>query len=414
MEDEIEEVNTFNYFNSDINLLALHILLEGFYRGENTFKLEEFLKCDYWKIDEINEEIKDTNDYGSVEDLVLHQIIRIVNDFKLGKVKRISITTIFGLTETVVRSAIGEKEATEENVLFYTNLIDEIGFLRRLKETQLKEKLDSGIEYQKIPNRVDFTEENFTSHFENISAISAPFIEFEIDFNDKGAHEADEGIEDYVVNFADDQFIDKKPFYREKRYYYTKQLESFFDYISKIIIVNGYIKIPFSALSEQGFEIVKILSYLERQRRLKVSNWNDNEVWNVKFHKTPITLRSLLGQEDQKEIENTEKNEILKFDLSFSPEKSVLNIGKYIIGFRKFSDQYHLIKIITDDTNNLNKEWFFSEIGEIFDSENNFEDKKFYNASYQISQKIAKETGIKDFLITTAQTVQFNPKYIKS
>jgi len=32
MEEEKEEIYTFDYFNVDIKLLALHILLEGFYR----------------------------------------------------------------------------------------------------------------------------------------------------------------------------------------------------------------------------------------------------------------------------------------------------------------------------------------------------------------------------------------------
>ena len=78
MEDEDEyKLTPFDYFNSDINLLTLHILLEGFYRGQSHFTLEQFLKGDYWKIEEMTEEIRDTQDYGSAEDLVLHQIIQI-------------------------------------------------------------------------------------------------------------------------------------------------------------------------------------------------------------------------------------------------------------------------------------------------------------------------------------------------
>jgi hypothetical protein len=44
MDDEIEEIDTFDYFNVDIKLLALHVLLEGFYRGQSVFSLNQFLK----------------------------------------------------------------------------------------------------------------------------------------------------------------------------------------------------------------------------------------------------------------------------------------------------------------------------------------------------------------------------------
>jgi len=40
------------------------------------------------------------------------------------------------------------------------------------------------------------------------------------------------------------------------------------------------------------------------------------------------------------------------------------------------------------------------------------EDKKFYNATYQIAQKIIKDTGIRDFFITTKQSARINPKYL--
>jgi hypothetical protein len=100
-----EEINTFDYFNTDIKLLALHVILEGFYRGQNVFTLDQFLKGDYWKIDEISEEIRDTNDYGSVEDLVLQQVIQMVKDLKVGIITRVSIKDLHSLTEKVIRQA---------------------------------------------------------------------------------------------------------------------------------------------------------------------------------------------------------------------------------------------------------------------------------------------------------------------
>lgn len=77
MENPTNE-ESFDYFNTDVYLLTLNILLEGFYRGQGVFTLDQFLKGNYWKIEEISDEIRDTNDFGSVEDMVLHQVVSIV------------------------------------------------------------------------------------------------------------------------------------------------------------------------------------------------------------------------------------------------------------------------------------------------------------------------------------------------
>ncbi len=85
MENPTNEEN-FDYFNTDVYLLTLHILLEGFYRGQGVFTLDQFLKGSYWKIEEISDEIRDTNDFGSVEDMVLHQVFSIVEGLNLSRV----------------------------------------------------------------------------------------------------------------------------------------------------------------------------------------------------------------------------------------------------------------------------------------------------------------------------------------
>jgi len=89
----------------------------------------------------------------------------------------------------------------------------------------------------------------------------------------------------------------------------------------------------------------------------------------------------------------------------------MLQIGQYEIKVNG-PDQKDFLKIIFKDKKQLNKEWFFSEICEIFDREMDNNDKKFYNASYQINLKVAQKTPIKDFLITTKHSVRVNPKYL--
>ncbi len=100
------------------------------------------------------------------------------------------------------------------------------------------------------------------------------------------------------------------------------------------------------------------------------------------------------------------------FKASFDKDKGVLKINDKQIKVKKFSNQYHLLKIIFENQFELSKEWFFSEIAEIYDTETPPPDKKFYNATYQINQKVAIETGTKGFFITTNQSLKINPKYI--
>src|SRR5437870_5053405 len=132
MDDVITEEN-FDYFNSDKNLLILHVLLEGFYRGQNVFTLEQFLKGDYWKIGEIREEILDTNDFGSVEDLVLHQVIQIIDDLEIGKVQRVSVSDIYTLTEKIARDAVMKKDADENDVAFFTAALHALCDLEKIR-----------------------------------------------------------------------------------------------------------------------------------------------------------------------------------------------------------------------------------------------------------------------------------------
>jgi hypothetical protein len=98
-------------------------------------------------------------------------------------------------------------------------------------------------------------------------------------------------------------------------------------------------------------------------------------------------------------------------NLYFDDDKSCLFIRGTEIKIRKFSDQYHVLRIIFSDPKEIRQEWFFSEMAEKYDCEADLDDKKFYNAVYQISQK-AKTEGFPNFFITTRQSAKINPKYL--
>ncbi len=97
-----------------------------------------------------------------------------------------------------------------------------------------------------------------------------------------------------------------------------------------------------------------------------------------------------------------------KENIYFYEDKSILCINKKEIKVQKFKDQYHTLRIMFEEPS---KEWYFSEISEKCDVSANYPDKKFYNAIYQINQKL-KGKGIEDFFITTRQSVKINDKYL--
>lgn len=410
--NEDEEINTFDYFNTDIKLLALHVILEGFYRGQNVFTLDQFLKGDYWKIDEISEEIRDTNDYGSVEDLVLQQVIQMVKDLKIGTITRVSIKDLHSLTEKVIREAVEVKDGTEDDVMMYSAYIDEVYKLRGLQDA----KRDIKDLHTEKWHRLDFSEDDFYRNIQYISSIASPFIELEIDFDDKGASEANEAIDDYITNFGDDQFIEKKPLYRQKRFYFSKQIENFVDYIKRFPLIDGSMNIPFSALSEQGFEIIKVLTYLERQQRLKVRNWNDTELWNVKFHKVPVTVASLFGQEDKNEPKNSNEKQEIKLNLSFSPQTGTMLLtnkdGKEYKVKVQGQVQKEVIRVIFQNPKNTYTEWSLYDISETLGG-NDVNETAVKNAIYQFNRKVKLAIPqVENLFELTKHSARLNPKYV--
>ena len=94
----------------------------------------------------------------------------------------------------------------------------------------------------------------------------------------------------------------------------------------------------------------------------------------------------------------------------FDADRSVFYAAGNEVKIRKFSDQYHTLRIMFEVSVETGKEWFFSEIAERTDKENQ-NDKRYYNAVYQISQKL-KAHGLADYFITTRQSVKIMPKYL--
>lgn len=423
IDEEWQDINGefFDYYNVDVKLLIIHVLLEGFYRGQKKFTLAEFLKGEYWKIEEISEEITDTNDYGSVEDLVLKQTIAIINDLRLGTITAIKVNYISRLMEKAMEEAIKTKDDSHQNVEYYTSVMREIYDLKQLSDAKFKQDVETGQPTSSYTHdAVLFKQEDYWRHLQFIAALSAPFIEIEIDFNDDNARLIHSNTSDFIDSFSQDDYIEHFPFYRQKRLYFSKQLENFYTYIKDFPVLNGYVNIPFSSLAEPDFEVIKVMSYLEVTGRIKVRNWNDTNLWNVRFHTLPITLSTLMGEQSKSEKISIENNSIKptpKLKLSFALQTAVMmaadsNGIEYKIPVQG-QVQKEVLRVIFRKPEKVHDDWSLYDISELLGSDD-VDVRAVKNALYQFNKKVQlKITFVDKLFEVTQHTARLNPKYIE-
>lgn len=122
--------------------------------------------------------------------------------------------------------------------------------------------------------------------------------------------------------------------------------------------------------------------------------------------------KTLKAKEFDKKTSKKRKRRKNNYTFSFDSIKSILFIKNKSIKIKKLSDQYFLLKTLFENKSELNEEWFFSEIAEKYDISSPPPDKKFYNAIYQLNQKIEREARIEKYFLTTNQTFQINPEYL--
>ena len=394
--------------------LRLLILIEIVKAGREKFYLSEFFKGEYWDVDDIVSEVMDTNDYDGISDMVLGQIKFIIEDLRIGKIVSVGIDNMEGALSSLAEKI--HKIIPSENP--HTNMFDIYGMMMsdyaelyceaKAERNRQIEKDPSGW-FKRPPAEIVGLPINFdpSIYFEKLKTViieTPERIVIHAVFNAERVAEIEAEISRYMAAFADD-LSDTSP-YRKSDIYFTKQIENFFGYITKLPVVGNTIHVPFEILKERGFEAVKILCYLQMKKAISLK-WSDGDSWRVSFARTPITISHLLG-ETNGVIDPTPIP--LKTNLSFAYEKGELIIGDYGVKIRGV-DQKELLRIIFADPAGPTRQWFFSEIAEEYDHADNIGNKKFYNAAYQVNKKIAEKTPIKDFLITTNQTVDINPKY---
>jgi len=100
-----------------------------------------------------------------------------------------------------------------------------------------------------------------------------------------------------------------------------------------------------------------------------------------------------------------------KPSLTFESKSSVLYVNGKNINITKNKNIYYLLKTLFK---NKNKEWSYDEIADDW-GENYSKDswKKFYDAGYRLNGKVAKDTGLQDFLYLSNKTVSINKVFLK-
>jgi hypothetical protein len=155
-----------------------------------------------------------------------------------------------------------------------------------------------------------------------------------------------------------------------------------------------------------AFDELADLSEDERDRALPRSVRSRTEFLHINEFKG---LASRAHRYLLKELAATEAISAMKEGVSFDVGKGLLRVGDKDIKFRKFTEQYHTLRLAFSD---VSKDWLFSEMAETIDHEKGYTDKDFHNYLSAIKRRVSADTGIKDLFITTTQSVRINPEYL--
>jgi len=152
-----------------------------------------------------------------------------------------------------------------------------------------------------------------------------------------------------------------------------------------------------------------VSSYLEKNKE-KFSSSTDGRIKEFQRDKYQ-NYASRIHNHIVKELSRKDALSVnKKICVAFDNDKSILSIKDTPVKIRKFSNQYHLLKTIFQDEKN---DWQFSELLEKIGEFEDYNWKKLYDVANAIKKNIAAETGIKDFFITTTQSIKINEKYLK-
>ena len=309
-----------------------------------------------------------------------------INLFKKFETQKIGIEDIKkALTYTKINHSLEENNPEYIAKKMFSQIISWTTFKIETTEEQRKKIKEEISIYLKLfikdelnRNKEKIIRHTFVSQAKNIYTYKKHFLLFR---NYLQEEYDNFGKTINIYNIFENEFIE----YKDNEYYsindemyYTKER-----FLNRKFL---FFHILFSFMHQGLIKIIKIQNS---------GNWYED---------------SELRYEAKIEIQPKFLNEAIPKNLSFDTEKSIFFIKGNKIKIRKFGKEYHLLNIIFENPEELSQEWFFSDIKERIDRGED-DDKKYYNALYQIKQKLEK-INIKDFCTSTKQSFQINKKYL--
>lgn len=412
-----QSYNPVDIINKDLDLLLLLIFIEAYKEGKIELRLTDLIKGNYWDQSDIKDEVFDTNDYGSIEDMALEQIAFLIEDQRLGNVAGVSIDNPNqALLDAVYKATELGPSATKEDVMGIATAVEQITFLEqqntRIKEKLVEENPDKIREIVQDKSIFIDRNRNYIRALQGIVIEIPEHITLHFIYDEKGIDNFEKEISKYINGFKQDKYIDELPRYQEKRLYFTQQIENFYRYISNLNIVGDTLNIPFSILSERTFEAVKILRYLE-ESGLAELRWSYEGSWKVKFFEIPITPNSLLGIKNNKKQLKSAK---LKFNLSFTPQTGILKLKNNDVEYKikiQGQVQKEVLRVICRNPKNMYSEWSLYDISSALGPDD-ADTKSVSNALYQLNKKVKLEIPeVEKLFDFDKHSAVLNEKYIE-
>ncbi|MEK7611978.1 MAG: hypothetical protein AAB407_01410 [Patescibacteria group bacterium] len=270
---------------------------------------------------------------------------------------------------------------------------------------------------------IDFADRVLTRHFERIFE----FIEFETALDKKTEKKIEKYLNGYIKLFMEDKLKSETKnyvLYKEmKKSMLSGLLDLYKKYGDDFIIDKGKI-MDFHFNNE--YQFIHTVLALEYEGFIKLdyfwvvdSDKNPNSLSSkdLKNAKANITIKETFLSEAEKNDYSSlvsklflPKQEIIP-QLKFDPIKSLLFVGSVKVMLRNHSNQYELLKIAFKNPDDAFREWFYSEIAEEYEPNQEPNEKRFENAAYQLNSKIIRETGLRDVMEVKKRSVIFNQKY---
>lgn len=159
-------------------------------------------------------------------------------------------------------------------------------------------------------------------------------------------------------------------------------------------------------------QIFKLMVFLIRDMKIFEGKERNGKAFSIIFlnenhYKQFLNFKNII-EEKVKEIKYNNPNRV-----KLNKDRSILFIDNNAININKYSPTFYVLKTLFQ---NPHQECFFDEVysddDEVEKDLINVDDKKYYNAVYQLNKKIKEETSIDKFFITTRHSIKIDEKYL--